>query len=277
MANPSLIFFRDHPRDWLEHPPLASALQTFETSLINLALGRYPTALVLTVSALESLIKAYRKIPAPQTLIANGKKVPNYYLLELWETLAAEGESKSKVAAFGKESVEKLTWKRNRMVHYGHSPEDEMECAERLLDVGYPLFDAILAACFDFHLGFHSLQPSALVPSELSQAEREKCGLLLEYAAEWTKVFVLRRSTKGNPSVRPTECFLGLSHMVRRYLQPAFISLSEDATWVRAEETSTKFDQVYKRKEAIKSQFRESWVTDCQYCNQVQCLVPYNT
>ena len=94
MSTPSLIFLRNQPRDWLEQPPLASALQTFETSLINLAMGRYPSALVLTVSALESLIKAYRRIPAPQTLMPDGKKVRDQYLLKLWEELAAEGESK---------------------------------------------------------------------------------------------------------------------------------------------------------------------------------------
>ncbi len=273
MADPTLIFFRGRPHDWLAQPPLASALQTFETALINLALGRYPTTLVLTVSALESLIKAYRKTAAPQTIGADGKKVRDEYLLKLWEDLAAEKDSKPRTAKFPRESVEKLGWKRNRMVHYGYSPEDDMECVERLLDVGFPLFDAILADCFDFHLGFHSLHPTASTPDELSVTDRAKCGLLLDYASEWTKVFALRSATKDNPSIRSSDCFLGLAHRIRRYIQPTFTSLAEDAMSMHADEIGTKFDQVEKRLSEIKSQFRESWVSDCQYCNEVQCLV----
>ena len=42
---PTFWFFRETPRAMLDHPPLASSLQSFETALFLIALRRFPGAL----------------------------------------------------------------------------------------------------------------------------------------------------------------------------------------------------------------------------------------
>ena len=63
LETPTFNFFRATPPELLTNPPLASSLQSLETTFLLLSLERYPSALVTCVSAWESVIKAKLAIP----------------------------------------------------------------------------------------------------------------------------------------------------------------------------------------------------------------------
>lgn len=262
---PDLILFRNPPAGWLERPPLPGSLQAFETSLIAVALGRYHTALVLCVSAIEAALKAHLRLPLPTVERPN---VPDRYLPSLWEEVAARHPQ---VASFSRAQIEQLKNKRNRMAHYGHAPADNPACAELLLDVGYPLFTAVLADCFDFHLDWRALKPNAADLVTLSEEERKSCGFHPEVALNWRKTFEVRRHRQN--LVPPAElCFLGLVHYIRRYIQPTFTSSVENAVWNDAEEHGHDLAHLERRLSQLERQFPNYWLTNCPFCGGLETL-----
>ena len=55
---PTFVFFRNRPDGLAEKPPLASSMQSLETSFFLIALYRYPHALSTCASAIEAAVKA---------------------------------------------------------------------------------------------------------------------------------------------------------------------------------------------------------------------------
>jgi len=55
---PTLLFFRHRPADWATRDYIASSMQSLETSLFLIASRRYPHALLVCASAIESALKA---------------------------------------------------------------------------------------------------------------------------------------------------------------------------------------------------------------------------
>ena len=68
--NPELSFFRVTPEGMMSRPPLCSSLQNLESSFLLVALARFPHALVMCASAVESAMKAVLNIPAEQFINA---------------------------------------------------------------------------------------------------------------------------------------------------------------------------------------------------------------
>lgn len=241
---PDLVFLRSTPEDWLSRPPLPAALQTFETSLIAVALGRYHTALVLTVSAIEATLKAYLNIPLP-TPEHPGK---DWKFDELIRDARAKGMA---LPNFPKAVTDPLRNKRNRMAHFGHAPTDNPACAGLLLDVAYPLFSAILLEGFAYDLA--------------------KRGLLPDPARHWAKAFELRAKTKSLP-VDADDCFVGLGHFLRRNLSPTFLTDREQAMSAQAWEHGRDLDFLETRLRALEREYTYYWLTDCPVCGDMKCL-----
>ena len=55
---PTLLFFRHRPKEWHTNTLLASSLQSLETGFFLIALERFPHALVVCASAIESSLQA---------------------------------------------------------------------------------------------------------------------------------------------------------------------------------------------------------------------------
>jgi hypothetical protein len=219
-------------------------LQTFETSLVSLGLGRYHTALVLTVSAAESALRAFLEKPLPTSDSPKGKD-------STLPGLIKEARVKGAVLSdFTPELIEQLKKKRNRMTHFGHSPADNGACAELLLDIAYPLLSAILQECFVFDLA------GGFVPS---------------LASQWARMFELRTKTKA-PGIAVENCFVGLGHFIRHTLSPTFLTNCEMTMSGRAWENGSEFEFLQKRLVALERQFSNYWITDCPCCDDVQCL-----
>jgi hypothetical protein len=241
---PDLVFLRSTPGGWLARPPLPAALQTFETSLIAVALGRYHTGLVLTVSAIEATLKAYLNIPLP---------TPDDYGKDWkFDDLIKEAKTQGlRLGEFKKANLDFLRNKRNRMAHFGHAPTDNPACAGLLLDIAYPLFGAILFEGFAYDLA--------------------KAGLLPDPGMHWAKAFELRAKTKGLP-IDAADCFTGLSHFLRRNLSPTFLTKREQAMSAKACDNGRDFDFLQNRLRTLESKYTNYWLTDCPNCGEVQCL-----
>jgi hypothetical protein len=106
------VFFRSPPKDLASRPPLASSLQSLESSFLFLALGRYPHALVACASAIESAMKAaFAMGPEDRDNLARliDQARSGYRGLQL----------------FPKSELDDFRNTRNRIVHFGFSPQDD--------------------------------------------------------------------------------------------------------------------------------------------------------
>src|SRR5262245_47257481 len=117
---PNFVFFQLLPKDILEHPPLASSVQTIETCFFEVGLRRFPHALISCVTAIESAIKAKLKTP-PERRCG---------LAELLDEVRSTSHT---LRTFSADRLESLRDARNRIVHYGFSPKDDEECAGMLI------------------------------------------------------------------------------------------------------------------------------------------------
>lgn len=58
IQEPTLLFFRHRPEGWQTNTLIASSMQSLESSFFLIALGRYPHALAVCASAIESGLQA---------------------------------------------------------------------------------------------------------------------------------------------------------------------------------------------------------------------------
>lgn len=138
-VEPSLELFRRAPADLRSQPPLASSLQSFESCLFLLALGRYPHAFVACVFAIEGALKAGLRIPANDRV-------------KLHELLERAGKEVPFIAEIPGEQRHRLGATRNTIVHYGFSPKDDEVTTMILLDTAVPLLAAAYEKFFRFNL-----------------------------------------------------------------------------------------------------------------------------
>ena len=134
---PRFHLFRLPPADLRARPPLASSMQSFESSLFLVALRRYPHALTACVFAIESALKAAFNEPSARK---DG----------LQELLTRARRQAATIAAFSIDDLDSMRDTRNRIVHSGFSPKADGLAATLLLRPAIPL----LRACYDGLLSF---------------------------------------------------------------------------------------------------------------------------
>jgi len=121
-ASARLILISQRPTEALTSAGLASALQTFETALILMAVNRFPHSLVQIASAIEKTIKA--------SLGAGDSYVNFRQLLE-------EARPRSKrVAKFSDTDTKAFRDLRNQIEHRGFSPKDDRKSIHAILSTG---------------------------------------------------------------------------------------------------------------------------------------------
>ena len=120
-----LVNFPENAYDIIEKkPPLGSSIQNFETCLLLISLERYPAALTICATALESAWKA-----------ANGEgidcKVDLHKIYgEINAALPKDDPS------FDLKAFRHL---RNDIVHWGFSPKDDERSAKMIFETGIPV------------------------------------------------------------------------------------------------------------------------------------------
>jgi hypothetical protein len=149
VEKPELIFFRDTPKNWLDHSPLASSLQNLETSFLLLAMRRYASALVTCASAIENSIKAAFKDSRRTRFV----------------TLLNRANSAFGPNAFSEENLDEFRRLRNAITHYGFSGGDEETSASMLLRTGYPLLEQCYRSFFEYNLKRGMEEYGGLLPN----------------------------------------------------------------------------------------------------------------
>ncbi|WP_152548571.1 hypothetical protein [Cupriavidus sp. SK-4] len=235
---PTLLFFRKRPHGWDTSTSIASSLQSIETSFFLTALGRYPHALLVCVSAIESCLQAASIGP-------NEKD-------GLQDLIKKARRSSAEVNDFPEASLERLRSARNRIVHHGFSPHDDSESVSIYLEVGIPFLDL----CYK---QFHSF--------DLMD------GLLIEYAEHVRAAQKVHTLAQGAHNIDLSYCVHGFSHSIRWSFKESFSSSWEIDALAHAEEIGTKFDRTFSEKKKLENLFEVPWSVSCPVCREIDAAV----
>jgi len=268
---PSLLFFHPLPEDLLSQPPLGSALQSFETSLLLLALDRFPHALLACANAWESAIKANLGIP-PTDRSFNAERL-------IKEIRAAYKALES----FDEEKLQRFRFMRNNITHFGFSPKDDSACAELILESGIPFFYSILERCFKFHLDWREFDPSAtdfwslLKLHEVGRIDLRRVGLHPEIADQIRSardIYSAIDKRHLTSMTGYTQCFRGFSFFLRGKLKESHMTLVDDFTLEMADKRGMLWEMREAVKESLRKSFGEaSWEFDCPVCGASGSLI----
>jgi len=255
---PALSFFRETPPDILKHPPLASSLQAFETSLFLVGLSRFPSALVTCGNALESVIKAKLTLPYNE----GGGLEP------LLHRIRSEFPS---LKEFDQKKLDRFRRKRNHVAHYGFSPKDDEECAVLLLETGFPFLKLCYEELFDFFLDWRDIRPESTDFDELNLTEMAKAGLLPDVARQLRNVWRVYDRAQYIGGIKLKYCFRGFIYYIRDIIKTSALSRS-DAEIIFNSEEKWQADEL--AKEQIKDFYDNiTWEFDCPSCGGPHSLV----
>lgn len=232
---PTLHFFRATPDNLMSHPPLCSSLQNLESCFFLLALERYPHALISCTSAIESGIKAALKI--------------GQGWVELKDLLDQARGHAHRLQQFSQWNLDNLRKARNRMIHYGFSPQDDEQTAVLLLKVGFPFLSQCYEEFFDFSL------EKGLLPDFFQQ---------LKIA---TEVYNKAKNMRG---LNFTYCFRAFSHLLCWSVKDSFMSHWELESAQSADETGLKFAVCAKQKGKLEQLFIQCWFFNCPICGDIE-------
>ena len=116
---PTILFFRRHPKALAESATLASSIQSLETSFFLIALGRFPHALATCATAIETAIQASE---------AGAKDRDGL------QVLVKKAKDKSRlINNYSDEDLLRLRKMRNRITHHGFVPDDYSHTASLFL------------------------------------------------------------------------------------------------------------------------------------------------
>ncbi len=186
IEKPELLFFRKTPADLLARPPLASSLQSFESCLILIGLGRFPHAFTASVFAIESTLKAHFRLPWELSREDNNR------FGKLEKLLREALNEFPSLQSLPQDKLKEMRGTRNRIAHYGFSPKDDQVTAKLLLEIAIPLLATLYEAAFAFDL---------------------YDGLVLEFAEQLRHAVAAYGVFKNQPALNPVRCFDVLGHL----------------------------------------------------------------
>lgn len=235
---PTLLFFRSRPTDWKTNTLIASSLQSIESSFLLLALNRYPHALTVATSAIESVLQASnigaKEKDGLQKLVDKAKK------------------SSQALDKFSPDLLDQLRTTRNRITHKGFSPQDDPESVKLYLSACLPL----LTLCYhEFH-GFDLLG-----------------GLVMEYAKHLKIAGNVLSLCESTPEQDTTYCLDSFVHLVKWSCKENFSANWEANALVHAEEIGIKYDHEFSEKERLERVFDCSWPFNCPVCEDYQSAI----
>lgn len=238
-GNPKLHFFQTTPDDLMSRPPLCSSLQNLESTFFLIALDRFPHALVVCASAVESAIKSVLNINPDQFI--NAEKL---YFKAM--------KSYPALSSFDDDELKSFRFTRNRIVHYGFSPRDDEETAAFLLKTGFNFLSACYREFFQFDL---------------------QNGLLPDFAEQLRISMEVYDRVRGENDLHHTYCLRAFGHLVRWHIKDSLIARWELESAQSADEVGTKFDSCQRQKEKIERLFGCSWSFDCPICFDVETFI----
>lgn len=238
IQEPTLLYFRRRPAGWATNASIASSMQSLETSFLLIALARYPHALTVCASAIESAIQAAN--------IGATEKDGFHNLIK-----KAKKTSKA-VEEFGDDSLNHFRNLRNLITHRGFSPQDDSEATSLYLEVGLPF----LSLCYR---EFHSF--------DLMD------GLLIEYVDHINAAHKVHALAKRLPRQDMSYCLHSFGHLIRWSCKQNFSTGWEINTLVHADEIGQKFQEIHAEKQELERLFDASWSFDCPVCHDPDSVV----
>jgi len=238
-TKPTFHFLRKTPDQLMSRPPLCSSLQNLESSFCLIELGRFPHALVMCASAIESAMKSALCMDSRDRTCG----------AKLYKK-ATQGPSE--LMPFDHDELASFREARNHIVHYGFSPQDNEETAILWMKTGYPF----LQACYRELFGF-DLMDSLWV--ELG----EQLGITLDVYAK----------AKDVTGLNLTHCFLAFRHLLRWSARQSLMSGCENDASVHAEKIGAKFHHCEKEKYELELTLGTTWAFDCPVCRASQTFV----
>lgn len=257
---PSLIFFTQHPDDLVKKPPLASSMQTLETTFLLLALGRYPHALVSCASSIEAALLADKECKKMATEMMK-QKYPHSQsdrpgLLYL---VNAAKECSDILKKFDKNNLYDFRTTRNTYMHNGFSPRDDRKSTNLLIQVGIPFLERSYSVFHKFNL-FD--------------------GLLQNYSELLKVALNVYKKTK---SLQDTESYPGyyfhaFGHLINYGLKLNFSTAwEEEALEYEDGIMGIKFEMIYKQKQELENLFCKAdtvaWHFHCPVCHGCETAV----
>jgi hypothetical protein len=226
-----------------------------------IGLRSFPSALVMCATAWESVLKAKLSVD-PEDRVT------------LRDLLTEIRLNSAALRAVDSVELDAFRKTRNRLVHYGFSPKDDEECARLLLDVGLPFLGQCYIDLFDFFLDWREIRPGNTEFQNLTPAEMEKAGLLLEVAEQLHFGAETYRRASQHAGLEVRYCFHALSHYIRLGLKELAMTSAEWKVLDRAESDGEKWEHHRKLKADIERQLGgATWEFNCPVCGQVQCFV----
>ena len=242
-SQPIFLFYRSLPGE-PTIAALASSLQGLETSFFLVSLRRYPHALTVCASAIESMIK---HSPACEPLLKKSGKAPM-----LNDLIQAVREKSPSLNAFPEFELNAFRQTRNRIVHKGFSPKDDSESAELLIKVGFPLATSCLQQLYGFDL--------------------MDC-LIVEYAHHLEiakRVYEKGRSVAGEF----TYCLRSFGHYLQWCFRDNFLANWEFDAIENADVNFIKGDRIDAAKNALEGRFNASWDHfSCPICGDLSTTI----
>jgi hypothetical protein len=258
----TLHFFRATPPDMLKNPPLASSLQSLETTFFLLSLGRYPSALVSCVSAWESAIKAKLKISP------DDDRVPIAKLLGTIRELSAG------LKQFDRADLDNLRQTRNRIVHYGFSPHDDQECGRFLLETGLLFLTALYRELFAFHLNWRDARTGVTDFMQLTQQEAARIGLVPYFSDQIHIVNSMYELNRDREDFDVLFCFTAFAHFLRLKMKELYASSADTMVAERAASIGFRYEAENDQKRNITEQLGGvTFEFDCPMCNASRSVV----
>jgi hypothetical protein len=231
---PTLLFFRRRPEEWKMNASIASSMQSLESSFFLIALDRYPHALSVCASAIESVMQAAdigaKEKDGLQDLIKKAKKYSQA------------------IREFEDKPLEDFRLTRNRFTHRGFSPDDDSEAVSLYLEVGLPF----LSLCYRELHSFDIMD-----------------GLLAEYVEHIRAAQRVLALAKGIKNIELSYCLHSFGHLIRWCFKRNFSAGWEIDVLVHAEEIGGKFERAYAKKQEVERLFEAPWSFDCPVCGDL--------
>lgn len=184
---PDLYFFQ-FPDDALKDDGVASALQSFETAVMLIGFGRWPSIIPLLWGSCEALLRV--KYPQSKT----------DKIVDIQNRLHSEGIVKDGLH----KEAHRLRGLRNEIIHSGYMPRDTPKCIELFFNAAVPYLDCLLT-----EVTGHGLYDKLYPKNEIWEVFKN------------TRKVVTKKINKNGQGIENAMTFLILA--VRQTFSPKFI------------------------------------------------------
>lgn len=235
---PTILFFRHHPKALADNATLASSIQSLETSFFLIAFGRFPHALATCATAIETAIQASD---------AGAKDRDGL------QVLVKKARDRSKlIEEFSDEDLRRFRVTRNRITHRGFTPKDDSETSSLLLDVGLPFLTLCYSELHSFDVG---------------------AGLLPEYREQMDIATRVHSRAKELSGLDLSYCLNGFGHLIRWCFKRSFSSAWEIDALANSAQTGRTFQKARKERDIFEHLFDAHWSFDCPICDEGEAVV----